>query len=166
MPMLLNAGWIFFFSTADKSSGLRPLSFSEAKTKSSGRLQRLCDLHSRRPSLPPYRGNDVSGDGRTPTHNPRLLAEQQPPCHEQVFAGDVEDQASSPRQIGRRLFACGLVAEDKSASMSASSLRVLLGEPAFGAYCPLISPDFFGSVLVSDWKEWRGRRDSNSRPLP
>ena len=30
----------------------------------------------------------------------------------------------------------------------------------------LISPDSFRSGLVSDWKEWRGRRVSNSRPLP
>jgi hypothetical protein len=34
MPILLNAGWIFFFNTAARSSGLRPLSLSEANTKS------------------------------------------------------------------------------------------------------------------------------------
>src|SRR6202030_4286655 len=55
-----------------------------------------------------HSGNDASGDGRTPTHDPRLLAAQQPPRHEQVPAGDVEDQASGTRQVGRRLLACRL----------------------------------------------------------
>src|SRR5215469_10861219 len=137
-----------------------------AEKEDPARIQEHWHRRSRLAYLPPHCGNDVSGDGRTPTHDPRLLAAQQPPRHEQVFAGDIEDQASRSRQIGRRLFAWGLVTQAQPASMNASSLRITNGEPAFGAYRPLTSPDLFGSVLVSDWKIWRGRRDSNSRPLP
>jgi hypothetical protein len=56
-----------------------------------------------------HSGIDASGDGRTPTHDPRLLEAQQPPRHEQIPAGDVEDQASGTRQVGRCLLACGLL---------------------------------------------------------
>ena len=59
--------------------------------------------------VPSHSGNNASGDGRTPTHNPRLLAAQQPPRHEQVPAGDIEDQAPGTRQVGRRLLAAGLL---------------------------------------------------------
>src|SRR6516162_4023844 len=137
-----------------------------AEKEDPARIQEHWHHRRRLAYLPPHRGNDISGDGRTPTHDPRLLAAQQPPRHEQVFAGYIKDQASGPRQIGRRLFAWGLVTQAQPASMNASSLRITNGEPAFGAYRPLISPDLFRSVLVSDWKIWRGRRDSNSRPLP
>ena len=37
MPILLKAGWIFFFNTEAKSSGFFPFSLSEGKTKSPGR---------------------------------------------------------------------------------------------------------------------------------
>jgi hypothetical protein len=42
--------------------------------------------------VPTFGWNHAGGDGRTSTHNPRLLAAQQPSCHEQVPAGDIEDQ--------------------------------------------------------------------------
>ncbi len=62
--------------------------------------------------------NYAGGDGRTSAHNPRLLAAQQPSCHEQVPAGNIEDQALGTGQIGRRYFADGYFAEDKPNPMS------------------------------------------------
>jgi hypothetical protein len=38
MPIVLKAGWIFFFNTEARSSGLLPFSLSEGKTKSFGWL--------------------------------------------------------------------------------------------------------------------------------
>ena len=86
--------------------------------------------------------NNVGGDGRTSTHHPRLLAAQQPSCHEQVPAGDIEDQTFGTGQIGRRYFADGYFAEDKPNPMSAVWNRFRMGPFSFGAYRPLTSPDF------------------------
>ena len=61
----------------------------------------------------------AGGDGRTSAHDPRLLAAQQPSCHEQVSAGNIEDQTLGTGQIGRRYFADGYFAEDKPYPMSA-----------------------------------------------
>jgi len=97
-----------------------------------------------------HSGNDASGDGRTPTHDPRLLAAQQPPRHEQVPAGDVEDQASGTRQIGRRLLACRLATKIEPGSIGDAKQRIRNLEFASCAYRPLISPDPFGPGLVSD----------------
>jgi len=97
-----------------------------------------------------HSGNDASGDGRTPTHDPRLLAAQQPPRHEQVPAGDVENQASGTRQIGRRLLACRLATKIEPGPIGDAKQRIRNLEFAFCAYRPLISPDPFGSGLVSD----------------
>ena len=126
------------------------------------------DRHHRRglAHLSPHRGNDACGDGRTPTHNPRLSTTRQPSRHEQVLAGDIEDEASSTGQIGRCDPAGGLPAETEPSSIGGALQRVRSRELGFGAYRPLISPDSLGPRLVSDWKIWRGRRDSNSRPLP
>ena len=63
--------------------------------------------------------NHAGGDGRTSTHDPRLLAAQQPSCHEQVPAGNIEDQTLGTGQIGRRHSADGYFAEDKPNPMSA-----------------------------------------------
>src|SRR6266513_2050281 len=110
------------------------------------------DWHYRRglAYVPAHRGNDASGDGRTPTHDPRLLAAQQPPRHEQVPAGDVEDQASSTRHVGRRLLACRLVTQIEPGPIGDAKQRIRNLEFAYCAYRPLISPDPFGSGLVSD----------------
>jgi len=116
--------------------------------------------------LSAHRRNDVSRDGRTPAHHPRLLTTQQPSRHKQIFAGNFEDQAFSSRQVGRCLLTGGLVAQTYPAPISGSSLRGSGRKVTFGSYRPLISPDSFRSGLVNDWKEWRGRRDSNPRPLP
>ena len=55
--------------------------------------------------------NYAGGDGRTSAHDPRLLAAQQPSCHEQVSAGNIEDQTLGAGQIGRRYFADGYFAK-------------------------------------------------------
>ena len=49
--------------------------------------------------------------GEHSTHGPRLLAAQQPSCHERVSAGTIEDQTLGTRQIGRRDFTDGYFAE-------------------------------------------------------
>jgi hypothetical protein len=88
-----------------------------------------------------FRRNDARGDGRTSAHNPRLLAAQQPPRHEQVPAGDIEDQTPGTGQIGRRDFADGYFAEDKPNPVSAVWNRSRMGSFSFSAYRPLTSPD-------------------------
>src|ERR1700733_1485177 len=102
-------------------------------------------------------GNHAGGDGRTSAHHQRLFAAQQPLCHEQISAGDIEDQTFGAGQIGRRYFADGYFAEDKPNPMSAvwecsrmgvfSNGSVLewecsrMGPFSFGAYRPLTFPD-------------------------
>jgi hypothetical protein len=66
----------------------------------------------------------VSRDGRTPTHDPRLLTAQQPSRHKQILAGNFEDQTCGSRQAGRCLLTGGLVAQADSGSIGAGSLRV------------------------------------------
>src|SRR5205814_2787616 len=85
--------------------------------------------------------NYAGGDGRTSTHDPRLLAAQQPSCHEQVPAGNIEDQTFGTGQVGRRDFADRYFAEDKRNSMSAVWNRFRMGPFSFRAYRPLTSPD-------------------------
>ena len=93
--------------------------------------------------------NHAGGDGRAPTHNPRLLAAQQPSCHEQIPAGDIEDQTLGTGQIGRRYFADGYFAEDKPNPMSAVWNRFRMGPFSFGAYRPLTSPDLPDARIAS-----------------
>ncbi len=93
--------------------------------------------------------NDAGGDGRTPTHNPRLLAAQQPSCHEQIPAGDIEDQTLGAGQIGRRYSADGYFAGAKPNPMSAVWKRFRMGPFSFGAYRPLISPDLPDARVAS-----------------
>ena len=94
-------------------------------------------------------GNYAGGDGRTSAHNPRLLAAQQPSCHEQVPAGDIEDQTLGTRQIGRRDFADGSFAEDKPNPMSAACDCSRVGPFSLGAYRPLTSPDLRNARVAS-----------------
>lgn len=83
----------------------------------------------------------ASRDGRTSAHDPRLPAAQQPPCHEQIPAGDFEDQTISAGQIGRRYLADGYFAEDKPDPMNSIWERFWMGTFSSGAYRPLTSPD-------------------------
>ena len=93
--------------------------------------------------------NHAGGDGRTSAHNPRLLAAQQPSCHEQIPAGNIEDQALGTGQIGRRYFADGYFAEDKPNPMSAVWNRSRMERLSFGAYRPLTSPDLLEVRVAS-----------------
>jgi hypothetical protein len=83
----------------------------------------------------------LGGDGRTSTHNPRLLAAQQPSCHEQVSAGNIEDQTLGTGKMGRRDFADGYFAEDKPNPMNAVCERFRMVTFSSGAYRPLTAPD-------------------------
>ena len=76
-------------------------------------------------------------------------AAQQPSCHEQVPASDIEDQTLGTRQIGRRDFADGSFAEDKPNPMSAIWNRSGMGPFSFGAYRPLTSPDLLDVRVAS-----------------
>jgi len=93
--------------------------------------------------------NHAGGDGRTSAHNPRLLAAQQPSCHEQVPAGDIEDQTFGTGQIGRRYFADGYFAEDKPNPMSAVCECSRVGPFSLGAYRPLTSPHLLDVRVAS-----------------
>ena len=93
--------------------------------------------------------NHAGGDGRTSAHNPRLLAAQQPSCHEQVLAGNIEDQALGTGQIGRRDFADGYFAEDEPNPMSAVWNRSGMGPFSFSSYRPLTSPDLPDARVAS-----------------
>ncbi len=93
--------------------------------------------------------NHAGGDGRTSAHDPRLLAAQQPPCHEQIPAGNIEGQTLGTGQIGRRDFADGYFAEDKPNPMSAVWDRFRMGPFSFSAYRPLTSPDLLDVRVTS-----------------
>jgi hypothetical protein len=99
--------------------------------------------------VPTFGWNHAGGDGRTSTHNPRLLAAQQPSCHEQVPAGDIEDQTLGTGQIGRRYFADGYFAEDKPNPMNAVCERFRMVTFSSGAYRPLTSPDLLDVRVAS-----------------
>ena len=45
--------------------------------------------------------DDAGRDGRTSTHDPRLLASQQSPCDEQVSSSNIAEQTPGAREIGR-----------------------------------------------------------------
>ncbi len=45
--------------------------------------------------------DDAGRDGRTSTHDPRLLASQQSPCDEQVSSGNTGAEAPGARKISR-----------------------------------------------------------------
>jgi len=92
-----------FVFPSERLKGRKPLDLGR-RVEKEDTARVLMDWHYRRglAYVPAHGGNDASGDGRTPTHDPRLLATQQPPRHEQVPAGDVEDQASGTRQVGRQ----------------------------------------------------------------
>jgi len=93
--------------------------------------------------------NHAGGDGRTSAHDPRLPAAQQPSCHEQVPAGNIEDQTLGAGQIGRRYFADGYFAEDKPNSMNAVCERFRMGTFSSSAYRPLTSPDLLDVRVAS-----------------
>ena len=67
---------------------------------------------------------------------------------------------------GRCHPAHGLVARAKADPMKVGGEQIREREVAVCCYRPLISPDREWGKSVSHSKEWRGRRDSNPRPLP
>jgi hypothetical protein len=92
----------------------------------------------------------ITGKNRFPVTIRQIqLAAQQPSCHEQVPAGDIEDQTFGTGQIGRRYFADGYFAEDKPNPMSAVWDRSRMEPFSFGAYRPLTSPDLPDARVAS-----------------
>jgi hypothetical protein len=68
--------------------------------------------------VPPYGWNHAGRDGRTSTDHPRLPAPQQSSYHQQILAGDIEDEAVGAGEIGRGDFASGgIPAENNSCPM-------------------------------------------------
>ena len=55
------------------------------------------------------RWNHAGGDGRTSAHNPRLLAAQQPSSHEQVLAGNIEDQRLAQDKLVDSILPTGIL---------------------------------------------------------
>src|ERR1700733_9705237 len=131
--------FVFHFRKTARHQAVRP-SFSPEK-KNTACIQTDRNHGCGLAHVPTFGWNHAGGDGRTSTHNPRLLAAQQPSCHEQVPAGDIEDQTLGTGQIGRRYFADGYFAEDKPNPMNAVWERFRMETFSSGAYRPLTSPD-------------------------
>jgi hypothetical protein len=89
------------------------------------------------------------GNGRKSTHDPRPLAASQSSCHEEVPAGEFEDQTIGAGQIGRRNLADGYFAEDKPNPMKGVRESFRMGPFSCGAYRPLTSPDLLEVRLAS-----------------
>jgi len=100
--------------------------------------------------IPAYVGTVLAELGEHQFDDPRLLAPQQSQCDQQVFAGGIEDKANAPGETGRGYF---LPWHLLPAGKTAETLH---------PYCTQI-PKVPTCKLL---KSWRGRRDSNSRPLP
>ena len=120
-------------------------------------------------------GYHAGRDGRTPTHDPRLLASQQSARHQQVPSGNDKEQAFSTGKargchpawrsaFGKQIKPNPLTSEMTSfpncVREESANLHVR------NAYWTQTDPDCFCGFSVNHSKEWRGRRDSNPRPLP
>ncbi len=83
--------------------------------------------------------NHAGRNGRASADHPRLPAAQQSSCHEQVLAGDIEDETFGPGKAGRGNYACGRARAKTSRPMIVDGGnnpgRKLV------AYRPLTSPD-------------------------
>jgi hypothetical protein len=125
-PLQQTGGFRFPFRKTARQQAVGS-SFS-VKKKDSACIQTNRNHGCRLAHLSALGWNHASGDGRASTHNPRLLAAQQPPCHEQISPDDFEDQTVGTGQNGRRDFADGYFAEDKPNSMNAGEVLTRLGQ--------------------------------------
>src|SRR5436305_7914386 len=76
----------------------------------------VCEVRSRRRGLayvPSYRWDVAGRHGRTSAYDSRLPASQQSQRDQQVFASDLEDQASRPGEVGRRNPAHGIIVREQ-----------------------------------------------------
>ena len=119
--------------------------------------------------------DDAGRDGRTSTHDPRLLASQQSPCDEQVSPSHTGEQTFGAWQAGGCHLAGWFAAGEQINSYSvvgvgARVLGLVRGNARrAGCFDRLIGTkrtQIFFWVCCKCLKIWRGRRDSNSRPLP
>jgi len=95
---------------------------------------------------------DAGRDGRTSTHDPRLLASQQSSCDEQVSSGNTGAETPGTRKIGRCDLARWVAAGEQinADSVVGAGERVLGfvrrnagGRSAWNAYWTQTDPDFF-----------------------
>src|SRR6266436_5397438 len=98
--------------------------------------------------------DDAGRDGRTSTHDPRLLASQQSPCDEQVSSSDVAEQTPGTREIGRCYLAGWRAVGEQinPHSVVDAGTRVRSRECAAECFGRLLDPNgprFFLSLSVS-----------------
>jgi hypothetical protein len=116
----------------------------------------------------------AGGHGRTLTHDPRLLASQQSARNQQVSSGNDEEQALGAGKAGGCRPARGWVVGKQVKPNPAGPEELVpvdcldAGHNRRGPERLLDpnGPGLFLRVLRNHSKEWRGRRDSNPRPLP
>src|SRR5580658_7215400 len=92
-------GFRFPISSPQREEAARPCRRSQKEDTT-----RVCEgWHHRRglAHLSAHGRNDAGRDGRTSTHDPRLLASQQSPCDEQVSSSNVAEQTPGARKISR-----------------------------------------------------------------
>ena len=99
--------------------------------------------------VPPHGGDGSGGTGRASVDDPRLLASLESQRDEQVLAGRIEYEEERTGEAGRSNSADAFAAWENR-----------------GSGCTLVAPRFQKCLFVNHSKEWRGRRDSNPRPLP
>src|SRR5208337_2675885 len=87
--------------------------------------------------------------GRASVDDPRLLASLESQRDQQILAGGIEDEVERSGEAGRG---------DSAGAFAARENR--------RSGCTLIAPRFKKCLVVNHSKKWRGRRDSNPRPLP
>src|SRR5713226_6891522 len=125
--------------------------------------------------LSAHGGNHAGRDGRTPIDDPRLLASQRSARDQQVSPGN--DKKQTPRAGEAR----GCHSARGRAVGKQINLDPLAREVRFFRLCWMgrnsesadgkifwtqTDPDRSSGSFVNHSKEWRGRRDSNPRPLP
>ena len=120
-------------------------------------------------------GLHAGRDGRTPTHDPRLLASQQPARHQQVPSGNDKEQAygTGKARGWHPAWGCAVGKQIKPNPLTPEmTFFRLFGREERAhrhvryAYWTQTDPDCFWGFSVNHSNEWRGRRDSNPRPLP
>ena len=133
------------------------------------------DRHHRRrlAHLSAHGGNHAGRDGRTPTDDPRLLASQRSARDQQVSPGNNKKQtprAGEARGCHPARWRVVWKQVNPNQLTREVCFPIIDGRKRIGrcgnAYWTQTDPDQFSGSFVNHSKEWRGRRDSNPRPLP
>src|SRR5450631_1970465 len=137
------------------------------------------DRHHRRrlAHVSAHGGNHAGRDGRTPIDDPRLLASQRSARDEQVSPGNDKKQTPRARKArgchsarrcadGKQINLDPLAREVRFFGLLDVAKQRITNQQMGKVYWTQTDPDWFSGSFVNHSKEWRGRRDSNSRPLP